>query len=47
MDSRFSVWGGRGLLAFTVLLLAACAGYSGSNLQPGVATLADVVASMG
>ena len=46
MDSRFSV-GGRGLLVFTVLLLAACAGYSGSNLKPGVSTLPEVLASMG
>jgi hypothetical protein len=29
------------------LLLPACAGYSGSSLQPGVATLAEVVATMG
>lgn len=29
------------------IVLAACAGYSGSNLRPGVATLDEVVASMG
>ncbi len=29
------------------VLLSACAGYSGSGLQPGVATLADVLALMG
>ncbi len=29
------------------VLISACAGYSGSNLRPGVASLADVVASMG
>jgi hypothetical protein len=28
-------------------LLAACAGYGGSQLQPGVATLPDVMAAMG
>ena len=28
-------------------LLSACAGYSGSSLQPGVSTLPEVVASMG
>ena len=34
------------LIGITVLL-SACAGYSGSNLQPGVATLPEIVASMG
>lgn len=29
------------------LLLSACAGYSGSNLKPGVSTRPEVVASMG
>ena len=28
-------------------LLTACAGYSGSNLKPGIATLPEVIASMG
>jgi len=31
----------------SVLVLSACAGYSGSNLKPGVATLSEVVATMG
>ncbi len=34
-------------LLFLSLLLAACAGYAGRGLQPGVATEDDVVASMG
>jgi hypothetical protein len=34
-------------LVGAVLLLSACAAYSGSNLKPGVATLADVLATMG
>ena len=29
------------------LVLSSCAGYSGSNLKPGVSTLSEVVASMG
>ena len=29
------------------LILAGCASYSGSSLQPGVATLPEVVATMG
>jgi hypothetical protein len=37
----------RGLVAISVLLLSACAGFSGSNLQPGVSTMAEVMASMG
>ena len=45
MDGNFAVWR-RSLLVFCVLLLAACAGYSGSNLRPGVSTLAEIVASM-
>ena len=35
------------LLLGSALVLAACAGYSGSNLKPGVSTLPEVVASMG
>jgi len=35
------------LLVGSVLVLSACAGYSGSNLKPGVATLSEVVATMG
>ncbi len=46
MDGNSSGWR-RGPLVVCVLLLAACAGYSGSNLKPGVSTLAEVVASMG
>jgi len=42
---------GRWLLRASVpglaLVLAACAGYGGSKLQPGVATLPEIVASMG
>ena len=37
----------RGFLLGSAALIAACAGYSGSNLKPGVAMLPDVVASMG
>jgi hypothetical protein len=33
--------------AAVVLLLAACASYSGRDLQPGVSTVADVHAAMG
>jgi hypothetical protein len=29
------------------ILLSACAGYSGSNLKPGIATLPEVIATMG
>jgi hypothetical protein len=46
MDGKFSA-GIRGLLVFSVLLVSACAGYSGSNLKPGVSTLPEVIASMG
>ncbi len=46
MKSKFSV-GVRGLVVLSALLIAACAGYSGSNLQPGVSTLPEIVASMG
>lgn len=35
------------IAAGVLLLLAACAGYGGSNLRPGESTLADVIASMG
>lgn len=31
----------------TTAFLSACAGYSGSNLRPGVSTLPEVIASMG
>jgi hypothetical protein len=34
-------------LIASALVLSACAAYSGSNLKPGVATLAEVVATMG
>jgi hypothetical protein len=37
----------RGMLVLSVLLVSACAGYSGSNLNPGVSTLPEVLASMG
>ena len=46
MDSKLSVWL-RGLVVFSTLLVSACAGYSGSNLKPGVSTLPEVLASMG
>jgi hypothetical protein len=46
MQNGFSVLGRVAALAFTVLL-SACAGYSGSNLKPGVATLPEIIASMG
>lgn len=46
MDNNSSVWL-RVLLVFSVLTISACAGYSGSNLTPGVSTLPEVVASMG
>lgn len=35
------------MLVISVLLVSACAGYSGSNLRPGVSTLPEVIASMG
>lgn len=38
---------GRALVISLALFLSACAGYSGSNLKPGAATLPEVVASMG
>ena len=37
----------RSLLIGSVLVLAGCAGYGGSNLKPGASVLPDVVASMG
>lgn len=37
----------RGLLAALLVLLAGCAAYSGSGLQPGVATEAEVRQTMG
>lgn len=40
-------FGQRLALLFSALLLAACASYSGSGLQPGAATLPDVLAVMG
>ena len=35
------------VLVAGAFVLSSCAGYSGSNLKPGVSTLAEVVASMG
>lgn len=46
MDGKF-IAGLRGLLVCSVLFVSACAGYSGSNLRPGVSTLPEVIASMG
>jgi hypothetical protein len=46
MNKKHSVWI-QGLLLCSALLIAGCAGYSGSNLKPGVSTLPEVVASMG
>ncbi|MBK7955065.1 MAG: hypothetical protein IPK02_14555 [Candidatus Accumulibacter sp.] len=46
MESKFSVRV-RALVVCSALLLGACAGYSGSNLKPGVSTLPEVVGSMG
>ena len=37
----------RSLVMVAVVLLVACAGYSGSNLKPGLSTLPEVMASMG
>lgn len=37
----------RMLVVGLVFLLSACAGYSGSDLKPGTATLPEVIASMG
>ncbi|MCP5229374.1 hypothetical protein [Accumulibacter sp.] len=46
MDGVFLTWRRR-LIVVSALLVSACAGYSGSNLTPGVSTLPEVVASMG
>lgn len=46
MARGFLVWV-RSALLVGVLFLSACAGYSGSNLKPGVSTLPEVIASMG
>jgi hypothetical protein len=46
MGRKHSLWV-RGLVALGALLVSACAGYSGSDLKPGVSTLPEVVASMG
>ena len=35
------------VLAGSAVFLSACAGYSGSNLKPGLSTLPEVLASMG
>ncbi|MBK7355673.1 MAG: hypothetical protein IPL29_06240 [Propionivibrio sp.] len=37
----------RAFIVAALLLLGACAGYSGSNLRPGISTLPEVVAVMG
>lgn len=47
MGGKFFSAGLRGLLVFSVLLVSACAGYSGSNLKPGVSMLPEVIALMG
>ncbi len=39
--------GVRMVIVLAAFLLTACAGYSGSNLKPGVSTLPEVIASMG
>ncbi|WP_313953253.1 hypothetical protein [Accumulibacter sp.] len=46
MNKIYAIWV-RGLIVSGALLVAGCAGYSGSNLKPGVSTLPEVVASMG
>jgi hypothetical protein len=46
MNELKSAWRGV-LVALASVLLSACAGYSGSNLKPGLSTLPEVVASMG
>ncbi|WP_300336900.1 hypothetical protein [Accumulibacter sp.] len=46
MDGNFSALV-CGLVVGSALLVSACAGYSGSNLKPGVSTLPEVLASMG
>ena len=47
MSNSFLSIGRRLALVVAVALLAACAGYSGSNLRPGESRLSDVLASMG
>lgn len=37
----------RSVIACIALVLAACAGYGGTDLKPGVSTLPEVIASMG
>lgn len=44
---RTAAWAGRGFATLLLLTLTACAGYSGAGLKPGVASIADVEASMG
>lgn len=46
MDANFSA-GIRGLAILGAMLVAACAGYGGSDLKPGVSTRPEVLASMG
>jgi hypothetical protein len=46
MDGNFSEWK-RGTALLGALLMAACAGYGGSDLKPGLATRPEVLASMG
>lgn len=46
MNMSISVWK-RWLVGMLAALMAACAGYSGSNLKPGASTLPEIVASMG
>jgi hypothetical protein len=46
MQNIFSACKGPAVILASVLLTA-CAGYSGSNLKPGVSTLPEVIASMG
>ncbi len=35
------------VVALASVFMAACAGYSGSNLKPGISTMPEIVASMG
>ncbi len=46
MQELYSVMA-RMVLVGMALVLSACAGYSGSNLKPGIATLSEVIATMG
>jgi hypothetical protein len=46
MQKHYSILA-RMVLIGMALVLSACAGYSGSNLKPGVATLPEVIATMG